>query len=797
MKIKAKHYSVFITYLVFLVGSFQFFSPGELFAEERSDSEVSAAPGLMAKGLESFKKGSFEQAVLDWEKATELYKSAENLEGQIDALTNLAAAYHALGQYKLAIGTGGTAEGKGVLEIALELAENLGDRERTISVLSSLGSASIFTRQSERAAPYLEKSLAMAREDNNLQALPVILNNLGNLLAAQGDHSEALEAYQETTDLARRAGNLSLFVKATVNAAFSAAVNGSYEDATELNRQALNELLRLDTTYEKAYLLITMGQTAQYILQYEKDIDSRKELLLHAQDVYTEAIEVAEAIGDRRAASYALGYLGHLYEIDGQPVHALQLTREAVFLAQQLQLPDALYRWQWQTGRLLQTQGQTEVANLAYRRAVETLQSIRHDVAIAYGNRNLRSSFREAVGSLYYELADLLLQRADSVDDENEVQKYLIEARDTVELLRSAELEDYFQDDCVNLARARQEEIEGIDPNTAVVYVIPLRDRTELLLGFSDGLKRFKADVGSEELTNKVRQFRYELEDRTTFNYFRNAQQLYNWLVRPLEEELKSRNIDTLVFVPDGALRSIPMAALHDGENFLISKYAVAVSPGLTLMEPKPISREKVQLLMMGLSEAVQGYPALPFVPLELKELESIFGGKKLENQEFLVNNFKEEVMGKIYSIVHIASHGEFKGDATETFILAYDDKLSLNDLEQYIKPSLFRGDPIELLTLSACQTAVGDDRAALGLAGVAIKAGARSALATLWSVNDEASSQLISEFYVQLKKDLFLSKARALQKAQQKILNQRCDLSRFFCAACQWLRRVLGAQGL
>jgi len=131
-------------------------------------------------------------------------------------------------------------------------------------------------------------------------------------------------------------------------------------------------------------------------------------------------------------------------------------------------------------------------------------------------------------------------------------------------------------------------------------------------------------------------------------------------------------------------------------------------------------------------------------------------------DKEFAVDN---------YSIVHIASHGHFDSDAAKTFVLTYDGKLSLDELERMIRPSQIRDKPVELLTLSACQTAAGDDRAALGLAGIAVKAGARSAFATLWFVDDEASTMLVGDFYSDLHNLPGISKAKALQKAQVKLL--------------------------
>ena len=206
-------------------------------------------------------------------------------------------------------------------------------------------------------------------------------------------------------------------------------------------------------------------------------------------------------------------------------------------------------------------------------------------------------------------------------------------------------------------------------------------------------------------------------------------------------------------------------------EHFLIEKYAIATTPGLTLMEPKPLTLQKNNLIINGLSDSVQGFAPLIYVPDEVKRLNGLYGGPELMNGQFTQANVGKELSVDSYSIVHIASHGHFDNDARKTFILTYDGKLSLDELERMIRPSQMKDKPVELLTLSACQTAAGDDRAALGLAGIAVKAGARSAFATLWCVNDETSSMLVGDFYTNLHNIAGISKAKALQQAQVKLL--------------------------
>jgi CHAT domain-containing protein len=303
------------------------------------------------------------------------------------------------------------------------------------------------------------------------------------------------------------------------------------------------------------------------------------------------------------------------------------------------------------------------------------------------------------------------------------------------------------------------------------VYPVTLESRLVLVVSGPQGLKSVVVPVTAEALTREVRQFRLKLEKRTTREYLPHAQRLYDWLIRPLEDDLAAAKLDTLVFVPDGALRTIPMAALHDGKQFLVSKYALAVTPGLSLTDPRPIQREQARVLAVGVTESVQGFPPLPNVRPEIDGLREMFRTTALLDRDFSAANFEKALRADPYTIVHIASHGQFDADLAKTFLLTFDDKVSMDRLDQFIGVLKYRDDPLELLTLSACDTAAGDDRAALGLAGIAIKAGARSAMATLWQVHDEVAAELVATFYKELQNPS-VSRANALRRAQMRILS-------------------------
>jgi CHAT domain-containing protein/Tfp pilus assembly protein PilF len=711
----------------------------------------------MDQALKSFQRGDFEQAVLSWTEAARLYEAEQKPKEQSNALINAAQSYQALGQYKEALKN---------LESSLALAEKLGDRTQTAVALGALGNVYIAAGPPEMALKYLNEGLRKAKEVNNQDLSALILNNLGNLLTAQKKYSEALVAYRESVSLAAARNNRALLIGALVNEATASIQMNQPREAKALLDRALDQIRVLEASHEKAVGLINIGLA--YDDLRSRLPDSNDSLLLLAHETLSEAGTLADSMGDRRTSSYAWGYLGKLYEDERRYQEALQLTRRATFAAQQINAPESLYRWEWQTGRLLTKLGTIDDAIGAYRRAVRTLQSIRPELSVSYGASQI--SFRETMGPVYFELVDLLLQRAASLRDPNQVGPYLIEARETVELFKAAELRDYFRDDCVDTALSKITQLDVLAKSAVVIYPILLPDRIELLVSLPTGLKRVLVPVGAETLTQEVRQFRRRLEKRTTREYLPHAQKLYDWLIRPLESDLSSVPIATLVFVPDGALRTIPMTALHDGKQFLVAKYAVGITPSLNLTDPRPIKREDIKLLAVGVTEAVQGFPALPNVSAELQALHTLLGGETLVDKEFLAANLEKKLKDEQFTIVHVASHGEFGNEVDKTFLLTFDEKLSLDRLNQMVGVFRFRDDPLELLTLSACDTAAGDDRAALGLAGIAIKAGARSALATLWNINDEASVDLVVDFYRGLK-DPSVSRAVALQRAQVKML--------------------------
>ena len=349
-----------------------------------------------------------------------------------------------------------------------------------------------------------------------------------------------------------------------------------------------------------------------------------------------------------------------------------------------------------------------------------------------------------------------------------------------MEQFKTSELRDYFGDACVDAARPKTAALERVALDAAILYPILLEDRTELLLSLPTGLKRVTVAERRMRLERLTRSFRSALQAQDPQRYLRHAQHLYDLLIRPIKADLKAGQ--TLVWAPDGALRLLPLAALHDGEQFLVERYALAVTPSLTLTDPRPLPQETASALAAGMSESVGDFPPLPRVRDELQTIQQLYGGTVLLNQDFSPASLAQSVDQGEFSIVHIASHGEFAADPAKSFLLTSKGKLTLTQLAKTVGQLRFRDQPLELLTLSACETAQGDDRTALGLAGVAIQAGARSALATLWRVGDAATAMLMQRFYERLRTP-GISRAQALQQAQLVLLHDPAYASPVFWA--------------
>ncbi|MEH1902373.1 MAG: CHAT domain-containing protein [Nostoc sp.] len=715
------------------------------------DDSFLYAQVLNTQGSLQLNTGQPEIALETWQQAEKIYRSLKDVTGIVLTQINQAQALQTLGEYRRAQ--------RQLEQINQDLAV-LPDNLLKARGLRSLGVTLQVVGDLERSQQVLSQSLAIAKLVNSTADIGETFLRLGNTARAREDFKAALEFYQqasssggERTQLEALLNQLSLLIKTEQN-----------PDALVLLPQIQERLANLPPSRWGIYAQVNLAASWMKLSSSKtKDI---------AQLLAT-AVKQASELTDARAQSYALGELGHLYEQTQQFSEALNLTQTALSLAQGVQADDIAVNWLWQQGRIEKAKGNIETAITAYEQAVDSLTSLRQD--LIQTSPNVQFSFRDRVEPVYRQLVQLLLEDVDSLPQIIK-QQHLEKSRKTIEALQLAELENFFHQACLTY---KPQPIDKIDPKAAVIYPILLERRLEVVVSLAgQPLQHYGTNLSLQEESKVFDELRQSLN--LAFlpdEVLPSAQKLYDWLLRPAEKEIELQKIKTLVFVLDGFLRSVPMAVLHDRQQFIIQKYSIALTPGLQLLESRHLANQQFQALTAGLAEARQGFAELPGVKQEIKQITNYVHAKILLNEKFTRANVQKQIEEVPFSIVHLATHGEFSSKAEDTFLLTWEDRINVKDLDRWLKGASSKlsknapRQPIELLVLSACQTAKGDNHAALGLAGTAVRSGARSTLATLWSVQDKSTADLIAEFYRLLAQKV-VSKAEALRQAQLSLLN-------------------------
>ena len=594
--------------------------------------------------------------------------------------------------------------------------------------------------------------------------------------------------------------------------------------------QIQTDIQKLSINRETIYVRIHLARS---LIEYDTLKEKPKEFqhLSSVEQLLRDAVQQAEELQDSRVYAYALGHLGKLHEYLGQRYakneleqfdswnRAQSLTQKALILSESIQAPDLAYQWHWQLGRLLENQSyllrvKNELAQstekfkqaiLAYESAIQELDIVRHDLLNT--NPDVQFSFRDDVEPLYRDLVALLLPIQDSVPGQENLKKAVY----YIDELQVAELENFLRcnlanegiipsgigDNRYSPATALIEQIDRVfEDNSTSAFIYPLILAKQLVtilkLPGKDLLYHpipfnLKSSTTDKEAVQKtIDKARKILTERYFIQgHEKPFQKLYKWLIAEFEENLEANQIKTLIFVLDDPLRSIPMAALHDGNRFLVQKeYAVALAPSVQILKPKRSEKVRLNILAAGSLKKRPNFDELRWVTNQIELIEKLFANSKiLLGEEFTTQSLRREMEAFSYNIVHLATHGQFSSNWKETFVLTDDnsDKLDdysidINELGRLLQ---IRGEinlsPLELLVLSACQTAQGDKRAVLGIAGVAVRSGANSTVAPMWTVQQESSTLLVEKFYEALVKEVAagkrMSQAEALRLAQKSLL--------------------------
>ena len=751
-------------------------------------------------------QGHAEAAYETWKQSTDAFNQIDNAMAAIGSQLNQIKALQSLGLHYRAT--------KALEKIKQSVSEQTDVRLKMVA-LQKLGNAQRHIGELNNSKKNLERSLNVSRlSSDRRRHQSSILLDLGNTewalsqrFQAIGKTRDANDAYKRAMQRYQKAAEVTLSsftsAKAQVNQLRLLVETHSFSKKPAANILQLDSDIRptlkdLPLNRSTAYLNLNYVGSIIKFLERENHDSSNTDLLKSKQlesliDFLDPLVNQSEELQDPRVKSYLLGQLGELYEklhiLDQSKVlHtktqywnlAETYTREALSLSKSIHAREIQYRWEWQLGRLQEIIDDQDCALVAYTAAYDSLKVVRRNLLSI--DSDLQFSFRDNIEPIHRHLVDLLLHPEGVQKPDSKRIDMAIEVIDTLQL---AELENFLRCNFAQESSEEKEEklaspselIEKLDPTAALIYPVILEDRLDVILKIPGKDPTAHSNIVSKESVEvTVKELRIAIEQQDPEKRLRQAEVLYSWLISPLESELQNNsNIKTLVFVLDGTLRNVPMSVLYDGKQYLMEKdYGLALVPSIKLFDLQASRSEQIRVLAAGISQEQEidsrEFGELKYVLNELDNIQETVSTELLINQDFTRDTLGQKVKSTDFSVVHLATHGEFSSDPENTYIVAYKDLLQTRDLDNLIRTETQdKSEYLDLLVLSACETASGDNRAMLGLSGMALRAGANSTISTLWQINDQSTAFLMQRFYEKLKDD-GESKAMALHQAQKEL---------------------------
>ena len=788
------------------------------------------AEELTQQGYTQLHQGQAQAALQTWEAATKIYRQMNNSEGITDSLIDQSLALQALGldlracqtltiALKLEDGIctspGEQATGDKFQQQVATLPQkqpkippkiqaiglrNLGDVLRMIGKLDV--SEVVLQKATEIAKSFSVSShvqnqilLNLANTEhalykqakNKYQLTDEPISKEKSLQIVQSKFHTALTLYQQAALTREKPNNIVL--KAQLNQlnllleleqsdidVNTPLIKGLQSTSQQLLQRIVEQLLAsqfeqlpaIESVYARLNLAQGLMKIAQSVELNHLLFSNEKNALDIALFLAEESKQLSQKLNNERAESYALGTIGKIYGYLGQIPKSKQYLEKALSLALSVRAWDIAYQWQQQLGRVYQQTLNYDQAAEAYVGAINSLDQVQGSILSV--NPDIQFSFKDKIEPVYQEYIKLLL---------NQNSPNLKQVIQINERLQLAELENFLQ--CGKLNLVALDDIQNTSLPT-VIHVINVDNRIEVILQSPQGvlhhhspnLELVKRNVDNLLLNLQDERFVYT-DEQSILSY---SQALYNLLIAPIKTYLPRSG--TLVFILDKSFQSLPMGLLHDGKDYLLKHYSISETLGSRVRQPKPLPKKHLKALIAGLSKnspsfkspnAPKNLKPLPSVEVEVADVKEQTNSTELLNEKFTSQRFRQEIGTNTFPIVHVTTHGQFSSEPEQTVILAWDKPINVREFHGLLTEKTQANlDGIELLVLSACQTAKGNKRSALGIAGVAAQAGARSTVATLWLVDAESTTQLMDSFYRGLKNGI--PKAEALRLAQISLLS-------------------------
>ncbi|MHC5747828.1 MAG: CHAT domain-containing protein [Nostoc sp.] len=779
-------------------------------------AQHSQAQFLTKKGLDQLNRDQSLQALETWKKAENIYRQIQFNDGIIGSLINQSLALKSLGLYPRTCNTvldalkmdrwicsskleQPTKTTKEVLKAAIH---KINPTPVNLLGLQKLGDALRLIGKLDESETVLKEILSIAQTVTPKQDVSSVLFSLANTKESMYERAQNQYKWIEDADFKKKTVN-----QIQQNALFSldyyqqvnntANIYQSIKIKSQL--RSLNILLDFDrwlTTQPKSgnttlgtvnaninqqikplieYLLknssifsqLPPSESVFAQLNFAESLNktSNKQFQSLAIQYAESALQSAKSINSQRLESYSLGALGKL-----QPEKSQAYFESALALAQSIHALDIAYEWQQHLADVYTKQGKSEAALQAYEAAINNLTDIRGNLLAS--NPDTPFFFYEKVEPVYRSYMRLLL-----VNPHPNLDK-VVQINEELQL---AELENYLQ--CGRLDLVALNDLKNLAIIPSVIHIIDLGNSIEVVVQSPDkSLHHHSVDPKSVKV--HADHLLQTLQDQSFANT-RNSvildysQALYNSLIAPIKRYLPQNG--TLVFTLDTSFQSLPMGLLHDGKDYLLKHYNIAETLGSKVRQPKLLPRKQLRALIAGLSKSSPSFKAanapsylteLPSVVEEIANVkEQTNSSLSLLNEEFTYKRFIKEVSTETFPIIHLTTHAQFNSVPQLTMFFSWDKPINLLEFDNLLKQKKqINEDAIELLVLSGCETAKGNKRSALGIAGIAAQGGARSTVATLWRVDDKSTALLMKEFYKELKDGK--TKIEALRLAQLSLLS-------------------------
>ena len=771
-------------------------------------AQTITAEALNQEGFSLLDSGSPAAALSVWQDAQRLYQAAGDTEGVTGTQLNQALAQQALGLQPLACASITEA-----LDVNSRLCQPQARTQMVATELSKVRSSPAnalgirMLGESLGVLSNLEEAVAtleFARESASAQSpqLTFALANVYNLsfqsafqnykrisykeiVEGSQQLSQAVEMSDKAISLYRvlsSSSNKPLADKASLNtismfahAARQASGNYSAEEgkllkSLSLLAQSAYDALADDSfeqlsSIESIYTRLNLADSL-LVIKAQAPQQSLSDFVSHTKirQLIEEGLLAATQLDNHRALSSAYGLYGELLTQTGasQSLISEQYGR-ALSIAQAVRAYDIAYKWAYKLALVSEQLKDSSRAAQQYQNAITALSEVRNDLLAV--NSELRFSFQEEIEPIYRDYIRFLAARE---------QPDLKEIRQVYNSLQLAQIENLLR--CGRLVAPPQ------NPSQFTVHVINIGDVVQVIIGQGDNLSGYSAPAtelleAANSLNVNTRSSNFSSTPAAEFLPY--AQQLYDGLLRPAIESGRLQDGQEIAFVLDSPFQSVPMGLLHDGAQYLITTHPISIS---LQMQQVRKSVDSSNALFVGLSEVAPSFEQAiansnRFSPLPETEVEALYLNRYLDadsaksaesllNQDFTVARMDSKLSNRDFRIVHVSTHGQFSSTSEQTFLLAWDEPITLGELGRLFR----RVESVDLLFLSACQAAAGDSRATLGLAGLAIQSGANNAIAPLWFQDSTGGSLLVEQFYEMLASEI--TPAKALQQSQIALMN-------------------------